>query len=126
MADKWVDLSDDQIEALLTEAETRLSSKGKDDKKSAQPSEESTEVAVQASTSKPGPSTVTSAATALNAPRSAASSDSKPKESLSVRVPEARKTKKEDVSIHPQYSLPIHTSSTHGGPRNDENKSQFN
>ena len=96
MADKWVDLSDDQIETLLAEAESRLSSKGRDDKSRSQPED--------TNSSKPSASNVTTAitaATALNSPHPATSSDSKSKESLAVRVPEARKRKKEDVSICP-------------------------
>ena len=104
MADKWVELSDDQIDTLLAEAETRLSSQEKNDKNDKNPSQPSKlEVAKpNASSSSSKPNAINAnAATALNAHKAAASSDSKAKEGLSVRVPEARKSKKQEVCGFP-------------------------
>lgn len=85
MADKWVELSEEQIEQLLSEAETRLSAQGKDGKSLSKPSK--ADVA-PADASKPD-------AVALKA--SQPTSTSEPKEKLSVRVPEVRRGKKEKV-----------------------------
>lgn len=93
MADKWVELSDEQIGQLLSEAETRLSTQAQDGKSLSKPSKPSKPYksdVVQATASKPG------TATALKAPQPTIS-EIKSKEKLSVRVPEVRKGKNEKV-----------------------------
>ncbi|RYP61619.1 hypothetical protein DL769_007617 [Monosporascus sp. CRB-8-3] len=87
MEDKWVELSDEQIDQLLSEAETRLSTQEKDGKCFVEPTK--SEV-VQVHANKPHTAT-----TALEAPQPT-SSEAKSKEGLSVRVPEVRKSKKEN------------------------------
>ncbi|RYP25461.1 hypothetical protein DL767_008379 [Monosporascus sp. MG133] len=87
MEDKWVELSDEQIDQLLSEAETRLSTQEKDGKSLVKPTK--SEVA-QVRDNKPDTMTTT-----LEAPQPT-SSEIKSKERLSVRVPEARKSKKEN------------------------------
>ncbi|KAK7747105.1 dTDP-fucopyranose mutase [Diatrype stigma] len=90
MADKWVELSDEQIEQLLSEAETRLSAQANDGKSLSKSSKPSA-LQVGASASKPN------TAVALKATQPAAS-ESKSKEALSVRIPEARKGSKEKTA----------------------------
>ncbi|RYP17816.1 hypothetical protein DL765_004300 [Monosporascus sp. GIB2] len=92
MEDKWVELSDEQIDQLLSEAETRLSEQERDGKSLVKPTK--SEVA-QVQDNKPGTTTTT-----LEAPQPTSSETKykggESKESLSVRVPEARKSKKDN------------------------------
>lgn len=95
MADKWVELSDEQIEQLLSEAEARLSAQA-DDGKSLSKSSKPNALQVSASADKP------STAVALKATQPAAA-ESKSKGALSVRIPEARKGSKEKVCHLPDF-----------------------
>lgn len=102
MADKWVELSDEQIEQLLSEAETRLSTQAKDGKKSLyKPSKSDV---VQADATQP------ETAVALKAPQPTASaSETKSKEKLSVRIPEVRKGKNVKVCRVPYFPMSSHS-----------------
>ncbi|KAI1247191.1 hypothetical protein MGN70_011078 [Eutypa lata] len=100
MADRWVELSDEQIEQLLSEAETRLSTQANNGKKGLSKPSKSDVVQTDASQ-----------AVALKAPQpSASASETKSKEKLSVRIPEVRKGKNEKtekVDTGPAwYNLP--------------------
>ncbi len=97
MADKWVELSDDQIEQLLLEAEARLSAQEKDGKSLSNPSKSEAE----ANTSKTN--AVATTTTVLKATQPT-SSERKSKEELSVRIPEIRKRMQEKVYIILRFS----------------------
>lgn len=99
MADKWVELSDEQIEQLLSEAETRLSTQANNGKKGLSKPSKSDVVQTDASQ-----------AVALKAPQpSASASETKSKEKLSVRIPEVRKGKNEKVCRVPYFPMSSHS-----------------
>lgn len=102
MADKWVELSDEQIEQLLSEAETRLSTQANNGKKGL--SKPSKSDVVQADATQP------ETAVALKAPQPTASaSETKSKEKLSVRIPEVRKGKNVKVCRVPYFPMSSHS-----------------